>query len=176
MAFSTKKYVYDDDKYTDLLLPLRINGRWVLLIVQLGELKLVVMVFEDWDPMEHKAFIEIVAHTMKIEALDIQIRIRGKPLDEKKLMWPVDRVVQFFQKDAMLQGVFPLDRLVAFVYDTMMKGSGTTYVLEQFSKKGRKDGVVIKRLRLIQATILARMHSVREARQFALADRGEKFA
>jgi hypothetical protein len=75
----------------------------------------------------------------------------------------------------MLQGVFPLDRLVAFVYDTMMKGSGTTYVLEQFSKKGRKDGVVIKRLRLIQATILARMHSVREARQFALADRGEKF-
>jgi hypothetical protein len=76
----------------------------------------------------------------------------------------------------MVQGVFPLDRLVAFVYDTMMKGSGTTYVLEQFGKKGRKDGVVIKRLRLIQATILARMHSVREARQFALADRGEKFA
>jgi hypothetical protein len=33
MAFSTKKYVYDNDKYTDLLLPLRINGRWVLLIV-----------------------------------------------------------------------------------------------------------------------------------------------
>jgi hypothetical protein len=93
MAFSTKKYVYDDDKYTDLLLPLRINGRWMLLIVQLGELKLVVMVFEDWDPMEHKAFIETVAHTMKIEALDIQIRIRGKPLDEKKRMWPVDRVV-----------------------------------------------------------------------------------
>jgi hypothetical protein len=148
----------------------------VLLIVQLGELKLVVMVFEDWDPMEHKAFIETVAHTMKNEALEIQIRVRGKPLDEKKLMWPIDRVVYFFQKDAMLQGVFPLDRLMAFVYDTMMKGSGTTYVLEQFRKKGRKDGVVIKRLRLIQATILARLHGAREARQFALADRGEKFA
>jgi hypothetical protein len=70
---------------------------------------------------------------------------------------------------------FPLDRLMTFVYDTMMKGSGTTYVLEQFRKKGRKDGVVIKRLRLIQATILARLHGAREARHFALADRGEKY-
>jgi hypothetical protein len=76
----------------------------------------------------------------------------------------------------MLQGVFPLDRLMTFVYDTVMKGSGTAYVLEQFRKKGRKDDVVIKRLRLIQATILARLHGAREARQFALADRGKKFA
>ena len=96
-------------------------------------------------------------------------------MDEKKLMWPIDRVMNFFQKDAMLQGVFPLDRLIAFVYDTMMKGSGTSYALEQFRKKGRKDGMVIKRLRIIQATILTRMHGVREARHFALADRGERY-
>ena len=109
---------------------MKIDGRWALLIVQLGELKLVVVVFGDWDPMEHKSSLEAVDHAMKSEALDIWLRIKGKPLDEKKLMWPIDRVVNFFQKDAMLQGVFPLDRLITFVYDTMMKGSGTSYALE----------------------------------------------
>ena len=50
---------------------MKIDGRWALLIVQLGELKLVVVVFDDWDPMEYKFSLEAVGHAMKSEALDI---------------------------------------------------------------------------------------------------------
>jgi hypothetical protein len=71
MAFSTQQHIYNGDKFTDLLLPVKIDGRWALLIVQLGELKLVVVVFDDWDPMEYKFTLEAVGHAMKSEALDI---------------------------------------------------------------------------------------------------------
>jgi hypothetical protein len=65
--------------------------------------------------------------------------------------------VHFFQTSKAIQEVQPIDRMISFLSMVMLEGLNTEEELREFRKNGRKDSTTVRRMRILQAMILAKM-------------------
>jgi hypothetical protein len=124
-----EKNSFNKGAYSELYLPIRMVGKWLLLVCAPGERVTHTIVFDRWD-WEHPDFIkvlEMVADQIKRLVLNQGLTLRASKKTEKDTAWPmmrddkhknkygVTRYVMnlFFSPSDKLEEVRPLDRLLA---------------------------------------------------------------
>ena len=83
---------FDGEKFTEIYLPLRIKGKWIMLVADPQVRKTWRIIFDEWewnDPLVENA-LEAVAAGLKRLILDLRLKVvNDNGLGERKdLMWP----------------------------------------------------------------------------------------
>ena len=75
---------------------------------------------------------------------------------EQESTLEIKNVAPYYQLDSQLEEIGKSDRLIAFVSGVMLRGTPVDEQIAFYSKNGKKDLEVWKRLQLLQATYVAK--------------------
>jgi hypothetical protein len=158
---------FDGEKYTEIYLPLRIKGKWIMLVADPQVRKTWRIMFDEWelkDPLLENS-LEAVAKGLKRLIIDLRLKLVDDNWlgERKEAMWPFPRdtkdekkihTIKFYNTTQNVAGVGPLDRMTSMLSHLISSKERCVTTLRQMMKRHRKDDEVIERLQIVQAMFL----------------------
>ena len=144
---------YDHEKYSDVCLPIQVNGEWVLVICDMRRQCYNLVLFSNWE-FTLKDKIVFLGSVAKHCAVKYGLKTVKSALIERNATWTSVRVIQFYKNVKNIVCVQPQDRLVTLLMDLATSQVDAFNTISQYRKRNRRDSRVLERLRVTQAMFL----------------------
>ena len=115
-----------------------------------------MVVFDEWDAEPMREVISKIGNHVKNIGLRVGLKCDGNISLEQESIWEIKNVAPYYQLDSQLEEIDESDRLIAFISGVMLRGTSVDEQIAYYSKNGKKDVEVWKRLQLLQATYVAK--------------------
>jgi hypothetical protein len=100
--------------------------------------------------------VKRIGNAVKKLAVDREVKTQLKRSEEIAVNWELTKPVVFFQMGNRVEGVQQVDKMVAFLSIEFLGAMSSTKVIKEFIKGGRRDVTALRRMRILQALIVAR--------------------
>jgi hypothetical protein len=154
--------VYDQALYTDVLIPCGYwtkgdkNSHRLVVVCNFKQRTLTLVVFDDWDTEQVREAVSKIGNHVKNIGLKVGLKCDGNISLEQESTWEIKNFAPYYQLDSQLEEIDESDRLIAFISGVMLRGTSVDEQIAYYSKNGKKDTEVWKRLQLLQATYVAK--------------------
>jgi hypothetical protein len=112
--------------------------------------------FANWNMKEVLGEVKRVGNAAKRLAIDREVKTKHKRSEEMAVDWELANTEAFFQMGNRVEGVHQVDKLVSFLSTVFFGAMSSAKMIKEFTKGGRRDVTALKRMRILQATIVAR--------------------
>ena len=145
---------YSQDKFSDICLPIQVNGEWVLVICDMKRRCYIQVLFSDWEfTLEDE--MEFMGSVVKYCALKFGLKsVKSAPI-EKDATWSTNQVIKFYKTVNNIECVQPQDRLITLLMDLATSQLDAFNTISQYGKRNKRDSRVLERLRITQAMFFA---------------------
>ena len=114
------------------------------------------MQFENWNMKEILGEVKRVGNAAKRLAIDREVKTQRKRSEEMEVDWELANTEAFFQMGNRVEGVQQVDKMVSFLGTAFLGAMSSAKVIKEFTKEGRRNVTALRRMRILQAMIVAR--------------------
>jgi hypothetical protein len=112
--------------------------------------------FGNWNMKEILGEVKRIGNAAKRLAIDREVKTQRKRSEELEVDWELANTEAFFQMGNRVEGVQQVDKMVAFLGTAFLGAMSSAKVIKEFTKGGRRDITALRRMRILQALIVAR--------------------
>jgi hypothetical protein len=112
--------------------------------------------FGNWNMKEVLGEVKRVGNAAKRLAIDREVKTKHKRSEEMEVDWELANTEAFFQMGNRVEGVQQVDKMVSFLSTVFLGAMSSAKMIREFTKGGRRDVTALRRMRILQATIVAR--------------------
>jgi hypothetical protein len=112
--------------------------------------------FGNWNMKEILGEVKRVGNAAKRLAIDREVKTQRKRSEEMEVDWELANTEAFFQMGNRVEGVQQVDKMVSFLSTAFLGAMSSAKVIREFTKGGRRDVTALRRMRILQALIVAR--------------------